>query len=505
MGMQVARWLRSWASRAPDRPSVVLDGETPSSVTFAELDAQACRVAGALTARGLGVGDRIALLAANDLDFVAVYYGALYAGLVVLPLPTASSLLELRFRLEHASIRLLVCDDAHRSLALGAAESTATHVVDGRELLIQGSKADGPIDLPTDATAMLLYTSGTTGGAKAACITHASLTAHTSACVHHVLRLGPEDVVMGALPLTHSYGLRMALLAPLFAGARTVLVRRFDAARVATLLRTTGVTWFPGVPTMFSALGRLANVERPGRLRWALSAGAPLPAAVRERAEDVLGAEVREGFGLTEATFTTLDTPEDEGGVGTVGRAVPGVEIAIVDERGRRLPSLESGEIVVRGQNLMSHYLDDAEATNQALREGWLHTGDLGFLDAAGRLRVVDRKKDLILRGGFNVVPAEVEAALASYPQIAEALVVGVPDEHYGEEVAAVVVLRTGASLDPDDLVAHLRARLSGFKRPRLFATIPALPIGASGKALRRSVRASIASGDVVLSPLVTT
>lgn len=502
MGMQVARWLRSWASRAPERPSVVLDGERPTTVTFGELDARACRVAAGLAARGLRAGDRVALLAANDLDFVAAFYGALYAGIVVLPIPTASSVPEIGFRLAHAGIRLLVCDEHHRTLATTAAEETGTPVASGHELLASSAAADGPLDLPADATALLLYTSGTTANPKAACITHASLIAHTSACVHHVLRLDAKDVVLGALPLTHSYGLRMALLAPLYAGARTVLVRRFDAVRIPRLLHETGVTWFPGVPTMFSAIGRLPDGTKPARLRWALSAGAPLPTTVRERAEAALGVPVREGFGLTEATFTTLDQPDDPEGTGTVGRAVPGVEVAIVDEQGRRLAPLEPGEIVVRGQNVMSRYLDDPEATEQAFRDGWLRTGDLGVLDLDGRLRVVDRKKDLILRGGFNVVPAEVEAALVAHPHIAEALVIGVPDEHYGEEIAAIVVLREGTELDHDDLGRHLRSRLAGTKRPRLLAVLDSLPIGASGKALRRVVRDAAARGEIALISL---
>lgn len=487
--------------RAPNRPSLVLDEPGPRHLSFTELDELACRVAGSLSAHGLRAGDRIALLAANDLDFVASFYGALYAGLVVLPIPTASSVAEIRFRLAHASIRRIVTDPSHASLARAGAEGSSVPISTFEELR-GGPPSDGPLDLPADATALLLYTSGTTASAKAACITHASLVSHTSACVHHVLRLREDDVVLAALPLTHSYGLRMALLAPLFAGARSILVRRFEAERVATLLRTTGTTFFPGVPTMFSALGRLEESAAPTSLRWSLCAGAPLPEAVRLRAEARLASPIRQGFGLTEATFCTIDSPDDDEGAGTVGRAVPGVEVAIVDESDSELPPGSAGEIVVRGQNVMSHYLDDAEATHEAMRGGWLHTGDLGMLDEAGRLTVVDRKKDLILRGGFNVVPSEVEAALVAHPSVADALVVGVPDEHYGEEIAAIVVRRPGMAWSSDDLLAHLRERLAGTKRPRLLGLVDALPIGPSGKALRRAVRASIARGEVALHPL---
>lgn len=478
MGMQVARWLRSQAQARPEAIALEPADDPSRALTYAELDARACRVGGALLAAGAVPGDRLGLLGGNSPEFVATFLGALYAGLVVIPLPIASSRAEIRARIDHAGARMLVHDHARCELAHGA--DVAVPVVEADAL--DGVALDGPVDRPIDADAMLLYTSGTTGHAKAARISHASLVAHTSGLVHHALRLSSEDVVLGALPLTHSYGARLALFAPLFVGARTLLMPRFDAESARDALART--TWFPGVPTMFSSLGRLDPIDAP-RLRWCLSAGAALPEAVRLRAEAVLGVPVREGYGLTEATFTAIDTPDDPEGAGSVGRPVPGVEIRLDAE----------GEVLVRGQNLMTGYLDDPSATSDAIRDGWLYTGDLGTIDATGRLRIVDRRKDLIVRGGFNVVPAEVEAALVSHPAIADALVVGLPDPHLGEEIVAVVVLT--AELDGAELADHLRARIASTKLPRRIARVDSLPIGASGKALRRIVRDQLASGSL--------
>jgi long-chain acyl-CoA synthetase len=350
---------------------------------------------------------------------------------------------------------------------------------------------------------MVLYTSGTTGTPKGAMITHASLFTHTAALVHHVLKLAADDVVLATLPLTHSYGIRMTLLAPFFAGARVVLSARFSPARVHELLASEGVSWFPGVPTMFHALANSAHAPAAyPRLRWCLSAGAPLPREVRLKAEAALDAPVRQGFGLTEATFTSVASPDDVGAEDSVGRPVFGVEVRIRDEHGQPLPASVPGEVCIRGQNVMAGYLDDDAATQSALGTGFLRSGDIGLLDAQGRLFIVDRIKDMILRGGFNVYPAEVEAVLLSHPAILDAVVVGRADAHYGEEVAAVIVARAGVALDEVELSAFCRARLSAVKVPRLLGRVPALPVGPSGKVQRRVIRAEVARGAIILSPL---
>lgn len=495
MGLHVGRLLTENARRHGERPALV-DGIAGTVTTFAELDARAASMAGAI-ARRVAPGDRVLLCAESSVDAVAAFFAIVHAGAVVVPVPTAAPPKELAFRAAHAGARLALVDEHTRSLT---AELTCP--------VMRLEELEGPARRLSESPAgdaMILYTSGTTGSAKGAVIRHDSLVAHTGALVHHTLALGPDDVVLGVLPLAHSYGIRMAILAPFYAGARTVFVARhatggrFDPDRTLDAATAHGVTWLPGVPTMFSAWGRTEGAPW-GELRWALSAGAPLAEPVRERAEVRLGAPVREGYGLTEATFTAIDAPAiGESAPGSVGPAVWGVEVRIVaaGERphGSELRVGEEGEVQVRGQNVMAGYLDDPAATKAAFDRGWLRTGDLGVLDESGRLRIVDRIKDLILRGGVNVVPAEVEEAVARFPGVREVAVVGRPDEHVGEELVAVVA---ADALDREALAAHLLEELGHAKRPRELVRVDALPTGPSGKILRRTLRDQLVRGELV-------
>lgn len=502
MGCNIAQVIRSWALRDPTRTALVL-AEESRELSYGELDERARRVAYGLRARGLGAGDRIALSMANGLGFLDAWFGGLYAGCTMLPIPPMSAAPELHARLVHARCKALISDPSLDALTSEALRGLAGVLALSSEQLVsaRSDAIEGPLDVPPESIAMLLYTSGTTGSAKGAMISHASLAVHTAALVHHVLGLRAEDRVLAALPLTHSYGIRMTLLAPFYAGARSYLLERFRAPRVRELLAEAHISWFPGVPTMFHALAH-EPCEAPvaQALRWCLSAGAPLPREVRLQAEQRLGAKIRQGFGLTEATFSTVATPDDEGAEETVGKPVFGVELRIVDEQGAPLPVGTQGEVCIRGQNVMAGYLDDAEATAAALRDGWLHSGDVGVLDESGRLRIVDRIKDMVIRGGFNVYPAEVEAVLVAHPAVRDAVVVGVPDPRYGEEVLAALVLHAGATLDPDELAQFCRARLSRVKLPRLLTRLDSMPLGPSGKVQRREVKRRALAGELALT-----
>ncbi|MFW6050643.1 MAG: class I adenylate-forming enzyme family protein [Myxococcota bacterium] len=506
MGINIGQVLRQPALRTPERTAVVeVRGEERVEVSYGELDRRARRAAGALLHAGVAPGDAVALSAANGVSFLACWFGAVYAGCTVVPVPVLSAAPELAFRMRHARCRALVTDAPRRELgerAMGRLEARCPHLDTDDALADASTAVDAPADVPPEAAAMVLYTSGTTGKPKGARITHASLFAHTSALVHHTLRLGPDARVLGALPLTHSFGIRMVALAPFYAGGRCVLVPRFDAERTLRLLRTEGVTWLPAVPTMFAAWANLpAGVPGPSSVRWCLSAGAPLTEDVRRRAEARLGAEVRQGYGLTEATFSTIDAPPDPPAPGSVGRPVWGIEVRVVDPRGRPLPPGEEGEVVIRGQNVMGGYLGDPEATARVLKDGWLHSGDVGVLDAEGRLSVVDRIKDMIIRGGNNVYPSEVEDVLAEHPAVAEVAVVGRPDTYYGEEVVAVVVPRDGSPPDPRELLDWSLERMARTKVPRELAVVDALPLGPSGKVLKRELRAMLRDGRLVAVP----
>lgn len=502
MGIQIGQVLRQSALAASDRVALVDLGDRGGArreLTYAALDALALRVASRLRAAGVGIGDRVGLLAENSAECMASWFGIVYAGAAVVPLHVLSVAPELAQRLRHARCSAILHDDARAGLARQAAGlAGVAHVASLAEISGPGPEVIvRPEDMAADAAAMILYTSGTTGTPKGAVITHASLMVHTSVLSQRVLGLDAASVVLCVLPLSHSYGCRMAMLAPLFSQARIVVVPRFEAARTRSILDDEAVTWAPVVPTMLAAWAELPARAAAGALRWVLSAGAPLGDEIARRAEAQLGAEVRQGYGMTEATFSAINAPPDDRRFGCVGRPVWGVEVRIVDGDGRDVPAGARGEVLVRGHNVMSHYLDDAAASVQVRTGGFVHSGDIGQLDADGRLYIVDRSKDMIIRGGYNVYPAEVEAALAEHPSVAQVAVVGQPDAYYGEEIAAVVVLR--ASCTVESLAGFASERLGRMRRPRYFAFCDALPLGPSGKVHKRTLRTWIDDGRLVL------
>jgi long-chain acyl-CoA synthetase len=508
MGLQVGQVLRQSAAAAPERVALIDLGDASSTgeptarreFTYAALDRLALRVASQLKAMGVQPGDRVGLLAENSAECVASWFGIVYAGAAVVPLHVLSAAPELQQRLSHAGCSVLLHDLARAELAREASTlARVTHVSSLSDITAAADPMTSrPEDLQPQAAAMVLYTSGTTGTPKGAVITHASLLLHTSVLSQRVLGLDADSVVLCVLPLSHSYGCRMAMLAPFFAQARVVVLPRFDAARSLAVIRDEAVTWAPVVPTMLAAWG-----ERPpaagsgGSLRWVLSAGAPLGEEIARRAEARVGVEVRQGYGMTEATFSALNAPPDARLFGCVGRPVWGVELRIVDDALRDVPPGETGEVLVRGHNLMSHYLDDPQATSQVRVDGFLHSGDVGRLDDAGRLYIVDRIKDLIIRGGYNVYPSEVEAALAEHPSVAQVAVVGQSDSYYGEEVAAVIVLREPCTVDA--LATFANARLGRMRRPRRYGFCDELPLGPSGKVHKRTLREWIEQGRLLL------
>ena len=475
------------------------DSPAATRLDFAGLERAVARISGALTRRGVGRGDAVLLAAGNDLRFVASWLGSVRAGAVVVPVPIVSAAVEVAQRAGLTRARILLHDEARATLACEAARIAGTALAT-LSLAELAADAAGPLGSPApvgaDAPAMILFTSGTTGTPRGAVISHRTLALHTSLLAHAVIGLDPADRILGVLPLSHSYGARMVMLATLVAGASTLLVARFDGAATLAQMIAHGTTWVPAVPTMFTAWGALPEGPRPP-LRWCLSAGSPLADETLRRAEARLATTIRQAYGMTEATLATLDAPPEPRTIGAVGRVVPGIEIAIVDASGHAVAPGEPGEVLIRGHNLMSGYLDDATATGEALRDGWMHSGDIGSVDANGLLRVVDRIKDMIIRGGNNVYPSEVEAVLATHPALREVAVVGRPDPYYGEEIVAFVVPADPTSPpDPAELASFARARLARTKVPREWHLVDAFPLGPSRKVLKRELRARLAAGS---------
>jgi long-chain acyl-CoA synthetase len=513
--LNLAVLLEDSARNVPDRVAVACG---PTRLTYAGLDAKASQVAGALAARGIGPGDRVALSCPNLPWFPAVYYGILKAGATVVPLNILLTEREIAYHLEDSAARAYFCFEGTAELPVGQAGRAAFEATEGCEhfvLLTAGPDASAPSpDTETLAeftrrqpaafataatsetdTAVILYTSGTTGQPKGAELTHSNMT-HNALLASRLFGLHPHDVHLLTLPLFHSFGQTVQMNAGFATGATIVLLPRFDAATALELMQAEQVTFFAGVPTMYHALlhceetGRFDIAKIADRMRAAVSGGAALPAELLRRFEERFAVPILEGYGLSEtspvATFNRTDRPRRPG---SIGLPVWGVEVRIIRDDGRAADPDEPGEIVIRGHNVMKGYFRRPQATAAAIdRDGWFRTGDIGTRDADGYFYVVDRKKDMIIRGGFNVYPRELEEVLLTHPAVSLAAVAGVPHPGHGEEVKAFVVRAPGAELTAAGLIAWCKQNMAAYKYPRIVEFRDSLPMTASGKILKREL-----------------
>ena len=455
--MNLALVLSDAAAAHRTQPALLFDG---ASITYAELDERAAMVAGALLTAGVEPGDRVAIMQPNSPGFVATLFGTLRTGAIAVPLNVLLAPPEVEQRLQAAGARILLTEEPTAEPA---------RAICSRE---------------PDEPAVLLFTSGTSGSPKGAILTHAGIrVAAENAAV--ALGLGPDDVVLGAAPFSHVLGLSTGLVSTFLAGAAVAIVPRFEPEQTLSLMAATATTVLLGVPTMCIRLCEAARTaERLPPLRVAHVGGAAVPAALELDFRRVFGADVSEGYGLTElsgiATTYLVGEPRRPG---SVGRSLGTTELRIdAGEDG-------VGEVQFRGPSVIPGYWNDAAATAEAIdSDGWLATGDLGYLDEDGYLFLVDRKKELIIRGGYNVYPREVEEALYAHPDVLEAAVIGVTHESLGEEVAAVVVLRPGAAVSPEELQAWAKGRVAAYKYPRRIVVTDELPKGPTGKILKRAI-----------------
>jgi long-chain acyl-CoA synthetase len=477
----------------PTRPAVRLDDFL---LTYQELNERSAQVAALLAERGVERGDRVALMLPNVPQFPMLYYGILRAGAVVVPMNPLLKAREIEYYLQDSGTRLLFAWEAAAAEAAKGAEAAGAGFVRVApaafdRLLGEQSPATAVAGRADDDTAVILYTSGTTGRPKGAELTHANLRRNASVSATTLFGLEPEDVVMGCLPLFHSFGQTCGLNAAIGSGACLTLVPRFDPAKALAVIQRDRVTVFEGVPTMYVAL-----LNHPGRgevdarsLRLCVSGGAALPVEVLRGFEDAFGCIILEGYGLSETSpVASFNHPDRERKPGSIGTPIDGVEMRLVGLAGNEVAAGEVGEIAVRGHNLMKGYWGNQDATREAIPDGWLRTGDLARQDEDGCYFIVDRKKDLIIRGGYNVYPREVEEVLYEHPAVAEAAVVGLPHPTHGEEVGAAVVLKPGAEATPAELQAFCRERIAAYKYPRHVWLEAALPKTATGKLLRREV-----------------
>ncbi len=505
MHFNLAVMLRESAKAHPDKPLCLI---ADRSFTYAQVDEISGRLATSLLGLGLQRGDKVAVQLPNLPQFLFTYFGILKAGLVMVPLNPLLKAREIGYHLRDSDSRLFITFESFADEAVrGAAEvpGLPTYVVNlpGNDTRPEGTKhydelyfAEDTRDitpLSSDDTAVLLYTSGTTGRPKGAELTHFQLFMNCTTA-GQLFDYREDDVSLAVLPLFHVFGLSSVLNTAVRFGVTMVLVPRFDVGPVVDAVERHRATIFSGVPTMFFAL---LHADTTGRdlssLRVGVSGGAAIPGEViRAFEEKFPGCVVLEGYGLSEsASTTTFNVNAQLRKVLSIGRPIWGVEVQVVDDDDKPLPPGPEhvGEIVTRGHNIMKGYYKNPEATAEAMRGGWFHTGDLAYADEDGFLFIVDRKKDLVIRGGFNVYPREVEEVLYEHPAIAEAAVIGKPDQKLGEEVVAVVALKPGAQATADEVIAYAQERMAGYKYPREVRIVPELPKGPTGKILKKELR----------------
>jgi long-chain acyl-CoA synthetase len=499
--VNLADLVREAARRSPDKPALLY---RDSSMTWAELERHVATTAGGLRALGLIVGDRVAIALGNTPGFVVSYFGALRGGFVAVPVNTSYTSAELAHVLGDSGAAAVVGtrSAAPALLALREELETLRHVVvsdtavapEGTMSLDEVGAAGGDgvaeCERGGEDLAVLIYTSGTSGRPKGAMLSHRALLANLDQCdaiTPPVME--PDDVVLLVLPLFHIYGLNPGLGMVAKAGATGVLVERFDPVDTLAEVRRRHVTNLIGAPPMYVAWSMLPDLsEAFASVRLAVSGAAPLPGPALSSILDRTGHHVFEGYGLTEtAPVLTTTLMSEVAKPASIGKPVPGVELKLVDESGDDVEDDDPGEIVVRGQNLFSGYWPDGAEGPDA--QGWWPTGDVAVMDRDGDLFLVDRRKELILVSGFNVYPREVEDVLVRHPDVEEAAVIGIPHPYTGEAVKALVVVRSGAQLSADDVVAHCAASLARFKCPTAVEFVDELPHSATGKVSKGRLR----------------
>jgi long-chain acyl-CoA synthetase len=478
--MNLADNLVRSAIAYPSHAAIRLDDAV---LTYAELDERSARVAGLLAALGLQPGDRVALMLPNVPEFAVIYYGILRAGGVVVPMNPLLKEREVAYYLSDSQARLSFL--WHTCAPVADADSI---IVDARfEELLTAPMAAHVVDRSDSDTAVILYTSGTTGQPKGAELTHANLSANVAIAARELFHIGPSDVLFGGLPLFHSFGQTCGLNAAISVGACLTLVSRFEPGKVLEVLARDRVTVFEGVPTMYVALLGAPGQEayELSALRLCVSGGAALPVEVLRGFEKTFGCMILEGYGLSETSpIASFNHPDRERKPGSIGTPIKGVEMKLVETSPEGV-----GEIAIRGHNVMKGYWRRDDATAAAIPDGWFRTGDLARKDEDGYYFIVDRKKEMIIRGGYNVYPREIEEVLYEHPSVVEAAVIGVPDPVLGEEVAAAVVLKPGATETVEDIREYVKREVAAYKYPRQVWLFEALPKGPTGKVLKREIR----------------
>jgi len=493
MSANLARLVTEAAERQPEHPALKLDDAV---VSYAQLDGASAHVAGMVAAKGVEPGDRVGIMLPNVPYFAVAYYGILRAGGVVVPMNVLLKGREVTFYLRDPEAKVLFAWHGFEEAARQGAEEAGAELIvvkpgEFEHLVGEAAPVTELAERDGSDTAVILYTSGTTGTPKGAELTHDNLFKNCDVSVRTLFEGSERDVILGALPLFHSFGQTCGLNAAMRVGAVLSMIPRFDAGKALEIIERDKVTIFEGVPTMYHAL-----LNHPDRdkydlscLRLCVSGGAALPVEIMREFEEVFRVKILEGYGLSEtAPVASFNHPDMERKPGSIGVPIAGVEMKLVDGEDNDVPQGEVGEIAIRGHNVMKGYWRRPDATEEVMRGGWFHSGDMAQVDEDGYFFIVDRKKDMIIRGGYNVYPREIEEVLYEHPAVSEAAVIGVPDDSLGEEVGAAVVLKADQQASADDIRAFVKERVAAYKYPRRIWFLDELPKTATGKILKREI-----------------
>ena len=509
MSLNLATLLRSTAQRVPNAPCISIGDAT---LSYSQVHEMTQRFASALAALGVEPGQHIALMLPNVAHFTVAYYGGHYNANPIVPLNVLLTPPEIAYHLEDSdAVALIVWEGFYEQARLGFDRvDSCRHLIVARQspadldaptgahnmtaLIAAAQPMDEPAATTAEDTAVILYTSGTTGRPKGAELTHFNMFYNAVYTATRLLTAIDRPIALVTLPMFHSFGQTCMQNATLFSGGTMILLPRFDPVAAFSLMQRHKVNLFAGVPTMYFAL--LNHPEAASydlsSLTMCVSGGAAMPVEVMKAFDAKYDVDILEGYGLSEtspvASFNTLDRPKKPGSVGV---PIDGVEFKLVNAQGDRVDGTgEPGEICIKGHNVMKGYYNKPEANDEAFSQGgWFHTGDIATRDEDGFYFIVDRKKDMIIRGGLNVYPREIEEVLYGHPAIAEAAVIGVPHEMYGEEVKAVLALKDGQEAGADEVVAYCKQHLAAYKYPRIIEFLPTLPKGPTGKILKRELR----------------
>lgn len=492
--------LEQTAALHAERPAIIFGDEV---LSYGELFAAVERIAAGMASLGVGAGDRVALLLPNCPQFALSYLAASRLGAMAVPMNPILAPDEVEWIVTDSGAKMLVAVEITAPLALAMAQrcDCVEHVVvAGRDVpegaldfraLMTGDPSTLPPPPDAEQIAVLQYTSGTTGRPKGAMLTHANILSNARASIEAVA-MTEEDVFLAVLPLFHIFGATVTLAIPIVLGAATVHLPRFEPLAVLQAIEQAGVTIFCGVPSMFAVLAAMKSPQGPKlpTLRLCISGGAALPLELTPIIEERYDTTLLEGYGPTEASpVISVNRTRESRKIGSVGPPLPGVEVEIRDDEGKEKKIGEIGEICARGPNIMRGYWHDEEKTAQTVRDGWLYTGDLGHVDEDGFIYIVDRKTDMIIVGGLNVYPREVEDVIRLLPGISDVAVVGERSKLRGERVCAWVELSESANVSEKEIVAHCFEHLARYKVPRTIRFMHELPRSATGKVLKRELR----------------